>query len=502
MKRNLRIIYYIYILTIIASGLSCSFFSEQQKFDYSITFEDGEKAHSSIFQKWRINPKDIGYILFDPYTKEVITKHNSRKAFIPASTMKIATIAMAINTFGPNHRFSTELRYSGFISGDTLVGDIYLIGKGDPYLEVHDVISFMTALKAKGIKKIQGLFYYDDTYLSNTDKIDSAMSVDAGYNTSVSALSMDYNSFHAQWYKYWNRKIKFFVTPELPFIKTFIDTNKKLEKYIRFTFKKQKQMEIWKLNPNTKKSGRQRLPVKQPSLFTAHMFKFIAHVFGIDLGDPYPKKAPKNLSLLYNHKSKPLIKISETCLVFSINLMAELLMLQSGKSITDSKLSLHESGKEVKNFYATRFRSISWKNCTILNGSGLSSKNRITPEQMLAITLFADAQNYGEKTFMTLLPIAGWRWSLLKRFNRKDTTFRVWAKTGGIDYVRSLAGILLSHSGKRLMFVMFTNDINKRNAYEKNPKKKSKKIQKKVWAWINWHTRAMDGIITEWIKKY
>ena len=51
---------------------------------------------------------------------------------LPASTTKLVTMATALDALGADYRFVTSA--AGTVQGDTVVGDLYLIGGGDPVL--------------------------------------------------------------------------------------------------------------------------------------------------------------------------------------------------------------------------------------------------------------------------------------------------------------------------------------------------------------------------------
>lgn len=53
-------------------------------------------------------------------------------SLIPASNQKVVTARLATEVLGPDHRFRTEV--AGSLAGDTVDGDLYLVGGGDPVL--------------------------------------------------------------------------------------------------------------------------------------------------------------------------------------------------------------------------------------------------------------------------------------------------------------------------------------------------------------------------------
>ena len=57
---------------------------------------------------------------------------NHLRKMVPASNVKLLTTGVALRTLGPDFRFETSLGYTGEICDSTLVGDLYIIGGGDP----------------------------------------------------------------------------------------------------------------------------------------------------------------------------------------------------------------------------------------------------------------------------------------------------------------------------------------------------------------------------------
>ncbi|MEO6569952.1 MAG: D-alanyl-D-alanine carboxypeptidase/D-alanyl-D-alanine-endopeptidase [Ilumatobacteraceae bacterium] len=70
---------------------------------------------------------------------DVIAETNPVLPVIPASNEKLLVAAVALETLGTDHRFRTELR-SLPPSGTVVVGDLYLVGGGDPLLRTADMV--------------------------------------------------------------------------------------------------------------------------------------------------------------------------------------------------------------------------------------------------------------------------------------------------------------------------------------------------------------------------
>ena len=65
------------------------------------------------------------------------TRINANKLMIPASNMKIVTLAAAAEKLGWDYRYETQLVATGSIVSGTLDGDLVVVGSGDPTLDDH-----------------------------------------------------------------------------------------------------------------------------------------------------------------------------------------------------------------------------------------------------------------------------------------------------------------------------------------------------------------------------
>ncbi|MBE0583574.1 MAG: D-alanyl-D-alanine carboxypeptidase, partial [Desulfofustis sp.] len=81
----------------------------------------------------------------------------SSERFVPASTIKIATALVALETLGPNHHFSTAV----FLRRD---GTLCIKGYGDPFLTTERVRDIAAELKQRGLQRVTGLTLDDSLF--------------------------------------------------------------------------------------------------------------------------------------------------------------------------------------------------------------------------------------------------------------------------------------------------------------------------------------------------
>ena len=87
---------------------------------------------------------------------------------VPASVAKLAAVATAVEAVGWNYEFETTLRVTGPIRDGVLAGNLLVVGSGDPTIggrAGEDLSSWLAAVQAAGIRRIDGRVIGDDNLL-------------------------------------------------------------------------------------------------------------------------------------------------------------------------------------------------------------------------------------------------------------------------------------------------------------------------------------------------
>lgn len=108
--------------------------------------------------------------------------------------------------------------------------------------------------------------------------------------------------------------------------------------------------------------------------------------------------------------------------------------------------------------------------CQLVDGSGLSKDNRVTPGLLLA-AMQASQRGPGAKTMRESLPIAGRSGTLEERFTKTDLVGRVHAKTGWIRGASALSGYVERRDGSLRWFSILMNYDPKKDGLNKDLKK-------------------------------
>ncbi|HEX7070610.1 MAG TPA: D-alanyl-D-alanine carboxypeptidase/D-alanyl-D-alanine-endopeptidase, partial [Rhodothermales bacterium] len=149
-----------------------------------------------------------GIEIRDLETGALLYGRNAMKAFVPASTTKLATTAAALEWLGPEHRLETALYADGPIENGVLRGNLVIRGGGDPTIsERLEEFGYAGLLEqwadsvaAAGITAIEGDVIGDDDVFDDDDygpgwQIDD---LPYYYSVPVSGLSYNENVIHVE----------------------------------------------------------------------------------------------------------------------------------------------------------------------------------------------------------------------------------------------------------------------------------------------------------------
>jgi D-alanyl-D-alanine carboxypeptidase/D-alanyl-D-alanine-endopeptidase (penicillin-binding protein 4) len=160
--------------------------------------------------------------------------------------------------------------------------------------------------------------------------------------------------------------------------------------------------------------------------------------------------------VLAQHISLPLIEDVRVTNKISQNLHAELALRLAGK-IEEEDGSFEGGSAAVKQFLLGA--GLREEEFVLLDGSGLSRRDLVTPSAVTRLLLYAVSQSWGA-VYEGSLPVGGLDGSLSERFLNSPAAGVVHAKTGTLSHVSALSGYGQTLSGKRFVFSIFCNNYN------------------------------------------
>jgi len=236
---------------------------------------------------------------------------------------------------------------------------------------------------------------------------------------------------------------------------------------------------LWGEMPLRDPGYSEALSVEDPAEFAAQVFRGLLEQRGIAImgktvarhgeraqffDQPLAQRLPEvtvgtsQMRVLAEHVSLPLLEDVRVTNKTSQNLHAELdlrligQLKGGGGSFEGGSAALQQfllqAGLKTDQFF-------------LLDGSGLSRRDLITPAAMVQLLVFAARQPWGEALEQSL-PVAGLDGSLSERFVHSVANSVVHAKTGTLSHVNALSGYGQTQSGKRFAFSIFCNNHNQR----------------------------------------
>jgi len=434
----------------------------QVTFFYTYSFGQNQysKLSSLIPKEARDNGK-LGVSIQSLTSGKTIFQHNPEKLFIPASNVKIITSAIALTLLKRDYKFKTELYSGGEIKNGVLHGGLYIKGYGDPTLNSEHMGYLVYHLKRRGIKEIRGGIFVDESFFDNVrygqgwkDEWKREF-----YCPQISALSLNYNTFKIKVSasKLGSRPL-LTIEPKgsnIQIINNARTSNRK--QGIAAFWNDEKNAVVVKGRIRPKRTLELKLPVNDPAIYTGNVIKSYIEDAGIKIEGGLNKgQVPRWGNLFYTHNSLPLHLIINEYNKESVNIIGENLM----KTIGAKYFGAPGTWTKGKKVYSIFLKELDIKNgFNIVDGSGLSLLNRVTPGTLTNILEYAYNSSKISNDFVSSLPIAGIDGTLKKRFKHTEIEGRVKAKTGYLNNVRALSGYIATKNDEVLAFSILSNGV-------------------------------------------
>jgi D-alanyl-D-alanine carboxypeptidase/D-alanyl-D-alanine-endopeptidase (penicillin-binding protein 4) len=435
-------------------------------------------------------PGDVGYLVVDLADGRVVAQHNPDTLFLPASVAKIPSVAAGLAILGGDHRFVTTLGATGGVQDGVLTGTLTLAGGGDPFLASEHLQTMAKALAASGVKRVDGAFLYDANALVEVPRISDLQPEAVGYNPGVSALSVNFNRVRLNWARDKSAAsaaaaaISESLTLPLASIGLAFAAEDPAGPFVRAGTPSEDR---WLLSPMLDDKGEDWLPVGNPALISAEVFRALAAAEGVTLPEPTAGAMPEGAREVARYESIPLSEIADGVLHYSNNLTAELIGLAASHRLTGRKLGLKDSATALAAWWQLRVPTADWTGMVLENHSGLASYSRVTPRQIV-VMLEEAAGLIGGADFHDLLRPLSW----------KGVKGSARVKTGTMSYARGLAGYIDGASGRRLAFAIFFNDAAKRAALDASFDSRVRDIDPDSRRWRDRALKLEEKLTTTW----
>jgi D-alanyl-D-alanine carboxypeptidase/D-alanyl-D-alanine-endopeptidase (penicillin-binding protein 4) len=159
---------------------------------------------------------------------------------------------------------------------------------------------------------------------------------------------------------------------------------------------------------------------------------------------------------LITHHSAPLSELLKIINKRSHNEYAEYLLQTLEKDLECR--GLITAGEEPVRQFASENQV---GKCELVDGSGLSHQNFVSPLAVVNLLKYVHDQSYFE-TYMKSLAVAGIDGTLARRMHNSPARGKVYAKTGTVSGVSALSGYAVNHDGKIYAFALLSNNLRSR----------------------------------------
>lgn len=379
----------------------------------------------------------------DLASDEIIFDYFGDTPLTPASNLKLVTTAAAIDLLGPDYTFTTEVR----ASGDAL----YLIGAGDPSLHSEALVEMVEAAADWPLAGSLQRIVADDRIFSRRRVGPGYRSDGAGeaYEAASGALSLDFNTVLVTVYPV-SGSSRPVVRVDPPSTHVEVQNLARIsgsQSRITVESKGKGDRTVVTVSGRMPAKGRPvsiRRRVDDPALYTAGAFaSALAERTGteplpVEIGD-----APAGAEVIFAHESAPLIEVADDLLAYSNNFMAEQLLRTLGWRLTGEPGDW-ENGLEVLRSYWSAVGGDP-DALVVENGSGLSEVSRVTTSGLVDLMAMAKRWQAEGASLLDVLPVAGETGTMKARLRLSGK--RVRAKTGTLDGVSGLSGVITAEDG-------------------------------------------------------
>jgi D-alanyl-D-alanine carboxypeptidase/D-alanyl-D-alanine-endopeptidase (penicillin-binding protein 4) len=395
--------------------------------------------------------------------------------------MKLFTAALAFDTFGPEHQFTTSVLRDGSVSPDgTLNGNLVLRGGGDPGLSTRyyrapaegPMASLARMVSASGIKRVSGDLVADASAFESKRVPDGWLSryLESGYAARVSALSMNENLATVVIVPSPNGGAPS-VSLDPPSSTVPVINNARTvagSRSAKLIIRRLADGRIDVRGTIGSRAGMKSylVVIDDPAPWVAGMLRSALAAQGVTIsgqvkiGTASPSAV--NVAAL---SSPPLTRLASAMNRESINHFAELLFRDVAYTANPDHLGSAEYGNTVLQKFMSEKVGASANDVLASDGSGLSTLDRVTARSLVQLLAYSHRAPW-TADFHASLPVAGESELLRHRMRYTPAQGNLHAKTGTTNDVIGLAGYVTARNGEVLAFAFLYNGRDRWNAKE------------------------------------
>ncbi len=404
----------------------------------------------------------VGVEVMQASDGDVLFAHNPSVPFNPASNTKMLTTAAAITYLGGDYRYHTALYGPAPDDEGVVHGDVVLRGSGDPSLTSSDLAEIARDLAGRGVVRVDGDLYADPRFHDPAHP-DDVEGVGEG------ALILNRNTYgvrvrpgdvgHAALVT---------VDPHTDFfgVENQATTVHGKRSRLRIDSYRKDDRLIVTVRGRIADNRGEYIDVRRladGALFAGATLRAAFADFGVELTGTFHAGAAAAPTLLAEHKSSPLSDVCRISNKPSNNFVAEAIYKTVGAELYGVPGTLAKGTRAIAEYLGEA--GIKPGSYRIVNGSGLTHENRITPSDLTALLRLIYFDVAVAPDFLTSLAIGGIDGTIRNRFLGTDAVGLVRAKTGTLTGVSALSGYV-GDKDDVLIFTIFVQGFRHRRLNE------------------------------------
>ncbi|MDJ0848445.1 MAG: D-alanyl-D-alanine carboxypeptidase/D-alanyl-D-alanine-endopeptidase [Myxococcota bacterium] len=393
----------------------------------------------------------------------VLYARDPDRALVPASNMKVLTAIAALSGFGPAHRFPTQVLAETLPDAEGVVSDLYVRGGGDPTLTSEDLWRLAADLRRAGLRRVSGDLVLDASLFDAELWHPSWGRPSArAYHAPVSALSVNYGAYAVQVTPGAapGQPLAVTIDPAIPFLRlanrgrTGPARGRSSLVVDRRTAGPVEEVVVsgaLRAGGNAKVHHRS---VLDPVGYAGAVLRMQLAAVGVEVdGATRRGPVPEEARLLLRFEGKSVAEIVRLFVKYSNNAIAESLVKALGARAGAGSAGWNSGLAAMRAELAGL--GIDVGPLTMVDGSGLSYENRVSPRSFVEALQRAHGSFRFGPEFVAALPIAAADGTLSER--AEGAAHGVRAKTGLLTRVTGLSGYAELPGGGIAVFSILTN---------------------------------------------
>ena len=391
---------------------------------------------------------------------------NAERPLTPASVMKLVTAFAALERLGPGFTWDTRIAHDGTIQNGRLTGNLYLIGGGDPLLNVDRLWKIFARLNAMGVQHISGNIVLDGSAMRLPPHDPGVFDGQPlrPYNSGPNALLLNFNTMqlHLAPGKTAGAPVGVAPVPLLHGIAldnriTTVDGDCSAYWWnaLEASIDTPRVILTGQLPASCGSRDWNIAPLSSNDFSAALVAQLWESSNGSIGGQVHWGQTPEAATTLFTHTSVSLAEAVREMNKWSSNVIAHQLLASLALEQENSPDMLEAGARIAAGTLATA--GMPTQGLLVDNGSGLSRIARIRADTLGALLVTAWQRPWMPE-FMSALSLAGIDGTARRRLQDSPARGQAHIKTGAINNVRAIAGYVLDRHARRHAVVMIVND--------------------------------------------